>query len=165
MSPRSNRTGVSGGGGGGGGAGNNTQTTGQRAGSVHLVENLWTAPLSAVVGQSYFARFGRLTILLPHFDLRWTLVPRIEAEPPPSLQWWRRLSAVERMLARWSSGRGESNLRTQKKCPRSQISHLSGGKRKDRPELFFPRGFTLPSDGLESRPCPPYGRASPQVLN
>ena len=29
-----------------------------------------------------------------------------------------------------------------------------GGKRKDRPELFFPRGFTPPSDGLESRPCP-----------
>ena len=28
-----------------------------------------------------------------------------------------------------------------------------GGKRKDRPELFFPRGFTPPSDSLESRPC------------
>jgi hypothetical protein len=29
------------------------------------------------------------------------------------------------MLTRWSSGRGESNLRTQTECPRSQISHLS----------------------------------------
>ena len=37
------------------------------------------------------------------------------------MQWWRRLSAVERvermLLTRWSSGRGESNLRTQTKCP------------------------------------------------
>ena len=31
-----------------------------------------------------------------------------------------------------------------------------GGKRKDRPELFFPRDFTPPSDCLESRPCPPH---------
>ena len=29
-----------------------------------------------------------------------------------------------------------------------------GGKRKDRPELFFPRGFTPLSDGLESPLCP-----------
>ena len=32
---------------------------------------------------------------------------------PPSLQWWRRrLSAVERVLALWFSGKGESNLKT-----------------------------------------------------
>ena len=52
------------------------------------------APLSPGVGQSDCARCGRLTIFLPHFDLRLTLVPGIEAEPPPSFQWWRRLSAV-----------------------------------------------------------------------
>jgi hypothetical protein len=50
----------------------------------------------------------------------------IDAEPLPSLQWWQRLSAVERMLARWSSGEGESNLRTQKICqPVVQIWRLS----------------------------------------
>jgi len=42
------------------------------------------------------------------------------AEPPLSLQWWRRLSAVERVLVRWSSGGGESNLKTQAMCPESQ---------------------------------------------
>jgi hypothetical protein len=52
------------------------------------------APLSPVVGQSDFARLGRLTTLLPRFDPRQTLVPEIEAEPPPRLQ-WRGLSAVD----------------------------------------------------------------------
>ncbi len=42
----------------------------------------------------------------------------------PSLQWWRRLSAVERMLARSSSGRGESNLRTRTNFLGLQISHF-----------------------------------------
>jgi hypothetical protein len=71
------------------------------------------AALSPVVGQSDFARLGRLTTLLPHFDPRQTLVPGIEAEPPQTLQWWPRLSAVESTLARWSLGRGKSNLRAQ----------------------------------------------------
>jgi len=31
-----------------------------------------------------------------------------------------------------------------------------GGKRKDHPELFFPRGLTPLFDSLESRPCPMY---------
>lgn len=49
------------------------------------------------------------------------------------------------------------------------------GKRKDLPELFYPRGFTSLWDGFESRPCPMYfikefehppdGRAPLQVLN
>ena len=75
------------------------------------------APLSPAVGQSDCARLGRLTTLLSHLDHRYTLAPGIEAEHPPCLQWWQRMSAVERMLARWSSGRGESNLRTQTSCP------------------------------------------------
>ena len=83
------------------------------------------SPLSPVVGQSDFARLGRLTALLPHFDPRQTLVPGIEAEPPQTLRWWPRLSAVESTLARWSLGRGKSNLRTQTKGQQPQISHLS----------------------------------------
>ena len=70
------------------------------------------APLSPVVGQSDVARLGRRTTLLPRFDPRYTLVPGIKAEPPPNLQWLRVLSTVERMWARWSSGRGDSHLRT-----------------------------------------------------
>jgi hypothetical protein len=70
------------------------------------------APLSPVVGQSDVASLGRRTTLLPRFDPRYTLVPGIKAEPPPNLQWLRVLSTVERMWARWSSGRGESHLRT-----------------------------------------------------
>jgi hypothetical protein len=71
------------------------------------------APLSPVVGQSDFARLGCLTTLLPRFNPHYyTLVREIKAKPPPSVQWWRGLSAVKRVLVRWSSGKGESNLRT-----------------------------------------------------
>ena len=81
--------------------------------------------MSPVVGQSDCARCGCLTIFprLPRFDLRQTLVPGIKSEPPPSLQWWRRLSAVARMLTRWSSGKGGIEFEDANKRPQSQISH------------------------------------------
>ena len=77
------------------------------------------APLSPVVGRSDCARCGRLTIIA--YRLPTPLRPPIDTGAgdrggaPPSFQWWRRLSAVERVLTRWSSGRGESNLRTRTK--------------------------------------------------
>ena len=116
--------------------------------------------------QSDFARLGRLTILLPHFDLRWTLVPRIEAEPPPSLQWWQRLSAVERMLTWWFSGRGESNLRTQTKRPRSQISHLSVKRHSGiAPDPSFQPVGTLASPKMDTYPKGLVDTQHPAVLD
>ena len=83
-----------------------------------------------MVGRSDCARCGRLTIVASRLPT--PLRPPIDTGagdrgggPPPSFQWWRRLSAVERVLTRWSSGRGESNLRTRTKSPLPQISHLS----------------------------------------
>jgi hypothetical protein len=38
--------------------------------------------------------------------------------------------------------------------PGSALQPRPREKRKDIPELFFPRGLTPISDGLESRPCP-----------
>ena len=43
------------------------------------------------------------------------------------------------MLTRWSSGRGESNLRTQTKGPRPQISHLSVKSHSGLHPSFQPR--------------------------
>jgi len=74
--------------------------------------------------------------------------------PPPSLQWCRRLSAFERVLNRWSSGRWESNLRTQTKCPRPQISHISvkshSGIAPD--PSFQPRVGSLVSPRMDTYP-------------
>ena len=73
----------------------------------------------------------RLCSLWPSDDLPTPLRPPVDTGAgdrggsPPSLQWLRRLSAAERVLTRWSSGRGESNLRTRTKSPLPQISHLS----------------------------------------
>jgi hypothetical protein len=61
--------------------------------------------------------------LIPLFPIISVRVPGIDAEPSPSLQWWLTLSAVERMLARWSSGGIE--LEDTEKLPVVQVSHLS----------------------------------------
>ncbi len=68
-----------------------------------------TCPLSELMG-------GDVTLLSKILLFFLSLVP---------LRAGAGLSAVERVLTRWSSGRGESNLRTRTKSPLPQISHLS----------------------------------------
>jgi hypothetical protein len=46
----------------------------------------------------------------------------------------------------------DEGLRVKRRSGISVVPARPGGKRKDHPELFFPRGFTPPSDCLESQP-------------
>ena len=50
----------------------------------------------------------------------------------------------------------DDGLRVKRRSGISVFQPGPGGKRKDRPELFFRSGLTPLSDGLESRPCPMY---------
>jgi hypothetical protein len=71
------------------------------------------APLSPVVGQSDFARLGRLTTLLPLRSSVDTGAGNRGGDPAEFAVVAGTVGCRERMLARWSSGRGEPNLRTQ----------------------------------------------------
>ena len=65
-------------------------------------------------------------------------------EPPLRLQWWRGLSAVERMLTRWSSGRE------------------GGGEESESERTLL---GTINNEGSRAAPAPTLRSTSPHTLD
>jgi hypothetical protein len=84
-----------------------------------------------------------------------TLTPHHQVSLLLASDWWRGLSAVERMLARWSSGRGESNLRTHSPKFRTFPSKVARGLQPTPPSESNPGVGTPASPKAVTYPAHP----------